>query len=82
MLYAKVKFLKRQKLKKKKPSENTRNKTSVVMHTFNLSTQDAEAGGQPGLYSEFQTSQNNMVRSCLKKVNFLKYTRNKLYKSF
>lgn len=42
-------------------------------YIFNLSTPEEEAGvyvwvpGQPGLYSEFQASQEYKVRPCLKK---------------
>lgn len=42
-------------------------------HIFNLSTPEEEAGvyvwvpGQPGLYTEFQASQEYKVRPCLKK---------------
>jgi hypothetical protein len=44
----------------------------VVAHTFNPSTQEAEAGGflssrQPGLQSEFQDSQGYTEKPCLKK---------------
>jgi hypothetical protein len=44
----------------------------VVVHAFNPSTQEAEAGGvwgQPGLQSEFQDSQGYTERSCLKQTN-------------
>jgi hypothetical protein len=44
----------------------------VVVHAFNPSTWEAEAGGfwvrgQPGLQSEFQDSQNYTEKPCLKK---------------
>jgi hypothetical protein len=44
----------------------------VVVHAFNPSTWEAEAGGflssgQPGLQSEFQDSQGNTEEPCLKK---------------
>ena len=45
----------------------------VVVHTFNPSTQEAEAGGslgvrgQPGLQSEFQDSQGYIEKSSLEK---------------
>jgi hypothetical protein len=44
----------------------------VVVHAFNPSTWEAEAGGflswgQPGLQSEFQDSQDYTVKPCLKK---------------
>lgn len=44
----------------------------MVVHTFNSSTQDTEAGecvcvpGQPGLHSKFQASQGYLVRLYLK----------------
>ena len=45
----------------------------MVAHTFNPSTQEAEAGGslwtwaQPDLYSEFQDIQGYVEWSCLQK---------------
>jgi hypothetical protein len=47
-----------------------------ITHTFNASTGEAEAGaggslwvrGQLGLLCEFQDSQGNIVRPCLKKM--------------
>jgi hypothetical protein len=43
----------------------------VVAHTFNPSTQEAEAGGflslRPGLQSEFQDSQGYTEKPCLEK---------------
>jgi hypothetical protein len=44
----------------------------VVVHAFNPSTWEAEAGGslssrQPGLQSEFQDSQGYTEKPCLKK---------------
>jgi hypothetical protein len=45
-----------------------------MAHTFNPSTQEAEAGrslwvqGQPGLQSEFQDIQGYIVTHCLKKA--------------
>jgi hypothetical protein len=41
----------------------------VVVHVFNPSTWEAEAGvgGQPGLQSEFQDSQGYTEKPCLKK---------------
>ena len=45
----------------------------VVVHVFDPSTQEAEAGGslcvqgQPGLHREFQDGQGYIVRPCLKK---------------
>jgi hypothetical protein len=44
-----------------------------VVHTFNPSTWEAEAGGflssgQPGLQSEFQYSQGYTEKPCLKKL--------------
>jgi hypothetical protein len=45
----------------------------MVAHTFNPSTQEAEAGGflssKPGLQSEFQDSQGYTEKSCLEKQN-------------
>jgi hypothetical protein len=42
----------------------------MVVHTFNPSTWEAEAGefrGQPGLQSEFQDNQGYTEKPCLKK---------------
>jgi hypothetical protein len=45
----------------------------VGVHTFNLSTPEAEAGGsllaqgQPGLHSEFQEKQGYVEKFCLQK---------------
>ena len=50
----------------------------IVLHTFNPSTGEVEAGGslwlwgQPGLQSEFQDSQGYTEKSCLKKQNIIK----------
>jgi hypothetical protein len=47
-------------------------KLGIVVNAFNLSTQEAEAGGflqgggQPGLQSEFQDSQGDTEKPCLK----------------
>jgi hypothetical protein len=47
------------------------NRRGVVMHAFNPSTREAEAGGflsfsgQPGLQSEFQDSQGYTEKPCL-----------------
>ena len=46
-------------------------KLGVVAHTFNLSTQEAEAGrflsSRPGLQCEFQDSQGYTEKPCLEK---------------
>ena len=43
-------------------------KPGMVVHAFNPSTQEAEAG-QPGLQSEFQDSQSYTEKPCLEKTN-------------
>jgi hypothetical protein len=50
---------------------------AVVVHAFNPSTWEAEAGrflvrGQPGLYSEFQDSQSYTEQPCLEKNKQIK----------
>ena len=55
-------------------------KAEHVAHTFNPSTQEAEAGGfpgQPGLQSEFQDSQGYKEKPCLKKQRTNKQTNKK-----
>jgi hypothetical protein len=52
--------------------EKQASQPGVVAHTFNPSTQEAEAGGflvrgQPGLQSEFQDSQGYTEKPCLEK---------------
>lgn len=42
--------------------QNVRVSLGVVVHVFNLNTQEVEAG----LHSEFQVSQSYTVRHCLK----------------
>jgi hypothetical protein len=55
--------------------ENKKENTPLggVVHAFNPSTQEAEAGrgvpGQPGLQSEFQDSQGYTEKPCLKNKN-------------
>jgi hypothetical protein len=53
------------------------NRPGVLVHTFNLSTLEAEAGrsqggqGQPGLYNEFQASKNYSMTMTQKQRNNL-----------
>jgi hypothetical protein len=55
---------------------------AVVVHAFNPSTWEAEAGeflsrGQPGLHSEFQDSQGYAEKPCLNKTKQNKTKQNK-----
>jgi hypothetical protein len=53
-------------------NKNIKTEPGVVVHAFNPSTWEAEAGdfwvqGQPGLQSEFQDSQGYTEKPCLEK---------------